>query len=338
MLGFLTRFVGKSTFRPKPDKRVRLELESLEERNLPTAGITHSGAVIFIQATDKGDKVVITRNDNGTPNNQFDDSIKVQWTRGDTGQTSTSNFNMFAYQVVGDKLQPVVNVNWINFIGGAGADKVWNNTDIQSTLLGKEGNDELHGGSAADTIQGGHGSDKIYGGDGYDVMDANGTLANQGGADPSAIDYVYGGKGTDILYGGAKELNFLYGGDGWDHLYGGDFATNYLFGGDGNDVLRGGRYGAINFLYGGAGNDWMIGGFSNLGDAKTFNQMIDSKGKDTFVGGDRAFNYMHGVDGGAAGQEDVFVPAVIDSHDVIWADANDHVWDSASGPYPVSPP
>jgi Ca2+-binding RTX toxin-like protein len=240
--------------------------------------------------------------------------------------------------VQGDKLQQVLNVNQINFYGGNGADKVWNNTNISSKLLGYSGNDELHGGSAHDEIQGGLGSDKIYGGAGYNYLWANGP--SQGGSDPSAMDYVYGEKGADDIYGGYKQVNFLFGGDGnaMDHLHGGDASTNYLFGGEGNDVLYGGGKGAINFLYGGAGDDWMIGGSAKFGESKVFNQMIDDEGKDTFVGGNRAYNYMNAVDGGVPGQQDVMVPGVINSIDLIYGDANDTVWDFSNGPYPVSPP
>src|SRR5262249_20812543 len=236
MLRFLRNFVGNSSCRSKPARRVRLEVECLEERAVPAAGITHAGYDITIQATDSGDKVVISQSDNGTPNNPFDDSVTVQWTRGDTGAVQTQVFKVYVYVVQGDKLQQVLNVNQINFYGGNGADKVWNNTNISSKLLGYSGNDELHGGSAHDEIQGGLGSDKIYGGAGYNYLWANGP--SQGGSDPSAIDYVYGEQGADDIYGGYKQFNFLFGGDGnvMDHLHGGDASTNYLFGGDGNDV------------------------------------------------------------------------------------------------------
>jgi len=336
MFRFLTTLFGNSPGRARPARRVRLELESLEERSLPTAGITQAGYEVHIQATDKGDKVVVTRNDNGTPNNPFDDSVNIQWTRGDTGQTTNKDFNLYVYQLIGDKLHRVDNVNKIVFYGGAGADKVWNNTDLPSKLLGMSGNDELHGGSVHDEIQGGLGSDKIYGGDGYDYLWANGP--SQGGSDPSAIDYVYGEKGPDDMYGGYKQFDFLFGGDGIDHLNGADAGTNYLYGGDGTDVLRGGGNGAINFLYGGAGDDWMIGGSAKFGQPKVFNQMIDDEGKDTFVGGNRAFNWMNAVDGGFPGQEDVVVPGVINANNLISVDANDTIWDFANGPYPVSPP
>jgi len=44
------------------------------------------------------------------------------------------------------------------------------------------------------------------------------------------------------------------------------------------------------------------------------------------------------VDGGVPGQEDVIVPGVINSNNLISVDGNDTIWDFANGPYPVSPP
>jgi len=335
---FFAKLLGLSRLRRPISKRpitnrARLEVENLEARDVPTAGIFQNGYAVTVQATDKGDKVVFSY-DQGDPNTMYDDKVMVQWTRGDTGQTQTQTFNVYTYKNYGDGLKPFLNVNTVTFNGGEGADKVWNNTALFSKLFGMGGNDELHGGSGPDQIQGGRGSDHVYGNDGMDNLDANGP--SQGGSDPDAIDYVYGGKGGDDIRGGFRETNMLFGEGDIDHIWGGDDATNYEYGGASNDTLRGGKNGAVNFLYGGAGNDWMIGGSADFGADKVFNQMIDDEGQDTFIGGDRAFNMMNATDGGSPGQGDTIVRGVINSVDMWWGDANDFVWQL--GYYPISPP
>src|SRR5262249_62245593 len=119
-------------------------------------------------------------------------------------------------------------VTHLRFDGGAGIDKVWNNTAISSELYGYAGNDELHGGSGKDVIYGGRGSDTLTGGGGDDQLWA--FSPNQFSPDGSA-DNLDGGAGADFLFGADGGVNFLTGGANDDALYGGDgSSSNFLYG------------------------------------------------------------------------------------------------------------
>src|SRR5262245_13574018 len=90
MFRFLRKFVGNSSSRSKPAGRAQLEVECLESRELMTAGITLAAGVLKVEASGYGDTVKFDRLDNGTPNNPYDDKIKVTWTH--NGQTDTQTF------------------------------------------------------------------------------------------------------------------------------------------------------------------------------------------------------------------------------------------------------
>jgi hypothetical protein len=131
--------------------------------------------------------------------------------------------------------------------------------DIDATIYGGGGRDDITGGSGDDIIYGDAGDDDLRGQDGNDAL--------------------FGGEGDDKL-SGDRGNDLLDGGDGDDHLKGdsgcsdggrdgrADLNADILLGGSGNDNLDGG--GGSDLLIGGAGADDIKGGSkskkSDLGD------------------------------------------------------------------------
>ncbi|MCU7904910.1 MAG: hypothetical protein KZQ76_03480, partial [Candidatus Thiodiazotropha sp. (ex Epidulcina cf. delphinae)] len=120
-----------------------------------------------------------------------------------------------------------------------------------------EGDDELHGTSAAEIIDGLGGNDQIYGKDGGDWLigrEGNDQLFGDAGG-----DLLTGDEGDDQLYGGEGE-DYLTGGTGHDELHAGA-DDDFLRGDQGDDVLSGGQ-----------GDDYYL---FNLGDGL---DVIDNQG------------------------------------------------------------
>ena len=109
------------------------------------------------------------------------------------------------------------------------------------TVIGSDGNDNMHSFSAEDW------SVTYYGGGGDDVLRGGGVFFAQ----------LYGGDGSDTLYAGRVEST-LDGGDGDDTIYGGH-GDDTVYGGAGNDHIDGGSTSSgdtdNDVLYGGSGND-----------------------------------------------------------------------------------
>ncbi|MEV0274182.1 M91 family zinc metallopeptidase [Hamadaea sp. NPDC050747] len=118
-------------------------------------------------------------------------------------------------------------------------------TSVRLTLVGGDGDDELHGGdgddvlygsAGADYLSGGAGDDKLSGGDGHDTAyGLAGADAIDGG---DGRDYLDGGHGSDVL-SGDDGADVLVGGSGADRVSGGAGA-DVLYSGGGADVVDGG--------------------------------------------------------------------------------------------------
>jgi Ca2+-binding RTX toxin-like protein len=296
--------------------RVRPKVEHLEQRDVPAAGVTLlSDGVLRIQATDYGDFVTIKRDD-GATDDPKDDYVVVRRVYSTDATGAEHHVEQLAFplytHVGGDGgLPEALHVKRIEFRGGKGNDACFNQTGIDSTQRGLDGNDNLNGGGGFDWLDGGRGSDWLRGYGGNDYLWGNGP--SQGGTDPGAVDRLFGGEGHDDLWGGGGNGNFLYGEGG-------------------NDVIRGGDFGAANLIFGGTGNDWLLGGTGKNGTT-AFNNMFDHSGADTFIGGNSAVNVMDARDGAG---HDVIVPGTSHSGDTWLADPGDVIW--VSGPYPVKPP
>ena len=128
---------------------------------------------------------------------------------------------------------------------GQGGDDVLSGNAGHDTLSGGEGDDVLSGGADNDFLNGGAGSDTLSGGSGMDTLD--------GGTDDDIVD---GGLGDDAVLGGAGD-DLVFGGSGNDRVEGGE-GDDVLRGNAGDDVLKGGD--GEDVLIGGSGDDSLIGG------------------------------------------------------------------------------
>lgn len=196
--------------------------------------------------------------------------------------------------------------------GGSGNDNVRGDAG-SDTVDGGTGNDRAYGGDGADTVSGGDGADRVYGDAGDDIVDGG-----------TGNDRVYGGAGADELYGGAGN-DYLYvdgddtvieGGDGIDRVYGqgsGDLNINlanqsieYAYGGAGNDTLDGSGLTSNTQIYGNDGDDTITGGSGHdtlKGDAG--NDTIDGgAGNDKIYGGAGADTLI-----GGAGNDTLYIDA-----------------------------
>jgi hypothetical protein len=125
---------------------------------------------------------------------------------------------------------------------GGGNDTIEIGTDVEVdfTLEGQTGRDQLEGGAGDDTIRGGADRDYIDGFSGNDQLDGG-----------DAHDVIYAGDGDDTVSGGAGR-DYLDGGLGADTVMGGDQADIVSGGGDG-DRLDG--QGGDDVIYAGGGDD-----------------------------------------------------------------------------------
>jgi RTX calcium-binding nonapeptide repeat (4 copies) len=94
------------------------------------------------------------------------------------------------------------------------------------TLDGRDGNDDLLGGSGADRLFGGAGSDRLNGGGGNDRIDGS-----------IGADTMSGGTGNDALYGGAGS-DWLDGGNGVDTMVGGADSDTYIVDNSGDRLIE----------------------------------------------------------------------------------------------------
>lgn len=136
-----------------------------------------------------------------------------------------------------------------NVIGG---------TERADIILGRGGNDQLHGNLGADVLQGMGGKDALFGDVGNDRLTGGSEddmLDGGAGSDQmngnAGLDNLLGGGGNDLLFGESGH-DHLYGHAGDDFLFGGD-NRDTIFGGDGDDLIEGGAQRDV--LGGGGGAD-----------------------------------------------------------------------------------
>ncbi|MGH8792858.1 MAG: M91 family zinc metallopeptidase, partial [Stackebrandtia sp.] len=165
----------------------------------------------------------------------------------------------------------------ITIRGGEGNDtiSVPEGTDVDVTMLGGDGDDEVQGRGGNETVVGGSGDDKLRGGDGNDYLSGGSGddyAEGQGGS-----DNISGAAGNDTIYG-LGDNNTITGGEGDDYVEGGK-GDDDIHGGTGNDVLSGGKGdddihtgGGNNTVYAGQGDDDIVGG---TGDNKAYAESGD---------------------------------------------------------------
>ncbi|MBK1987213.1 cadherin-like domain-containing protein [Sphaerospermopsis aphanizomenoides BCCUSP55] len=298
-----TGFIGTDTFTYTADNGqggtldVTVTIEVTEPNSPPTAGddsftITQDTSLVKTVAelvsndTDaNGDDLFISifdttsaqggtivADDNGTPDDPFDDQGTYTPAAGFVG-TDTFTYTLDDGQ------------------GGTSVGTV--TVEVVAAIIGTDGDDELYANNN-DTVIGGAGEDSLY---------AEGSLGNNildGGEDNDFLSVVEGnnnllkgGAGNDFLSVVEGNDNTLNGDDGDDELYVIEGGINTLDGGTGNDklIVQGGT--GENTLNGGEGNDLLIGLlasdqlFGEAGDddliaGKLGSQMTGGEGADLF--------------------------------------------------------
>ena len=145
-----------------------LRLEMLEDRLTPDATITFVDNVIDVVGTDSRDVITFTA--------PRADKIKVTVTTGEV--------------IVQKKIVGVDKDTRIEVFGGAGNDRIDNQTWIPMRAFRASGNDKIFGGSGDDEIYGNEGDDLIHGRGGNDLLSGN-----------EGSDRIYGDKGHDEIHG-----------------------------------------------------------------------------------------------------------------------------------------
>ncbi|MBD2293314.1 cadherin-like domain-containing protein [Anabaena sphaerica FACHB-251] len=252
---------------------------------------------LFISSFDPTSEAggTIVADDNGTPDNPFDDKGTYTPATGFLGQDT------FKYTVNDSKGGTSVGTVTVNVLAPDNT-KIINGTPDNDELFaqqgdevfGLEGNDILDavGGNGNNTLDGGVGNDELFanhddiliGGVGQDNLFAVGIAGNNsldGGEDDDLLVVVEGNNniltgdaGNDELYVIEGSLNILNGGIGNDKLIvQGGTGENTLEGGDGDDILIGLL--ASDRLFGEVGNDSLFAG-------KQGSQMTGGDGLDRF--------------------------------------------------------
>ena len=138
-----------------------------------------------------------------------------------------------------------------DFLSGGGGDDWLFGEEGNDSLSGGAGNDRLDGGSGNDTLTGGTGADALIGGEGFDTASY-----------ASSFQSVYVNIATNTgVYGDAQGDTF----SGIDKVVGSSFSDGLfaddsgmvLDGGAGDDLLVGGA--GLDVLTGGAGSDYARG-------------------------------------------------------------------------------
>ncbi|MEA3015792.1 MAG: hypothetical protein QOI38_514, partial [Sphingomonadales bacterium] len=219
-----------------------LELE-LADRVRTTSGAAAPGAVaavdadgedsiVFGQGIEMGD-VRLFRPKDANGNDLPDLIVQVMMTDPLTGQESFSGTQL---RVRDWFTNPFKRVEWLKFADG----NEIRIADVETFIVGTNGDDILNGTNGRDFVYGGGGNDHIHLFAGDDI-----------GSGGSGDDAVWGDEDRDLLIGGAGD-DKLYGGTQDDSLSG-DAGNDELMGEDGADVLSGGR--GDDLLVGGAGGD-----------------------------------------------------------------------------------
>jgi len=194
-------------------KKVRLVLESLDNRVLPSASLANG--VLSIDGTDGRDVIVLrqVKEQLGVRGQLIDlNGTFVKWiplasvTQIAVATGAGDDFiNLTKAKVptsvnAGEGKDVVIGgANNDMILGGAGDDR----------LAGMRGDDDIFGGADNDRITGGRGNDQLYGEEGDDrVFGENGDDDNDGGTGNDLVrgglgkDYNQGGGGVDVVHDG----------------------------------------------------------------------------------------------------------------------------------------
>ena len=243
-------------------------------------------------------------------------------------ETGNVNFTLTDTTLTGHGSDTITQIELVELTGGAGNNVLMarDTTEINVTLDGQSGNDNLVGGAKNDSLMGRDGNDRHAGKDGNDFLngdDGSDTLYGDDGNDTlnggDGNDRLLGNADNDILQGegGNDTIN---GGAGSDRLVetgnvnftltdttlagrGSDTITQIelveLTGGAGNNVLMARDTTEINVtLDGQSGNDNLVGGAKNdslMG--RDGNDRHAGKDGNDFLNGDDGSDTLYGDDG-----------------------------------------
>ena len=250
-------------------------------------------------------------------------------------ETGNVDFTLTDTTLVGNGSDTITQVEFAQLTGGAGNNLLTARdvTQMNVTLNGAAGNDNLIAGAKDDSLIGGAGNDTLGGRDGSDHLiagEGNDTLYGSNGDDSldggTGSDRLFGSNGDDLLTGGSGD-DTINGGAGNDTLSetgnvnftltdttlvgnGSDTITQVEFaeltGGGGNNLLSARDVTQMNVtlngaggndnLVGGAKDDSLIGGASNdtLGGRDGSDRLVAGEGNDTLYGS----NGNDSLDGG----------------------------------------
>ncbi len=125
-------------------------------------------------------------------------------------RTLTIEFNGQTHELSADS-----EIERIRFLGRDGDDTFINHTEINATIIGHAGNDNLQGGNGNNRIRGGADNDTITGGDRNDVLRGSGGNDTIDGG--KRHDRIFGNEGNDLIAGrGGNDV--IDGGAGDDQI------------------------------------------------------------------------------------------------------------------------
>ena len=238
MKALISRLLG-SEVRPARKQSIRLGLEGLCERSLPSATAALSGGTLVITSDGASDQVQVSE----TP---FSVSV--------VNTATNATISAFSRK----------EVTRVLFNGQGGNDRFDGSglMTLPATAHGDEGNDVLYGGWMADWLDAGNGDNLANGGSGNDVLLGGSGIDALQGQDGNDLIFGFGGNdvinagvGDDTMFAGAGN-DFVVGGDGSDHLIG-ESGDDVLHGSNGSDKIEGGL--GADYLYGEGGNDSLWG-------------------------------------------------------------------------------
>ena len=285
-----------------------------EPRNL--LAITLVDGIVEIEGTLENDVVTIDPVDdddrffqvdlNGVENEQFRfaDVLRVRFRalKGDDTFTNNTDVDSTAYGHDGDDVF-IGGGGHNRFQGGDGRDELTGGPR-NDVIRGRDGNDIINGKQRHDRLFGGNGSDQINGEQGRDVIrgDAGNDILSGGNLE----DRIFGEGGDDEILGGTGD-DHLVGGGGNDRIDGGD-GVDKIIGNVGDDSLSGGD--GNDELRGGEGEDVLSGenGADLINGHEGDDLIVGGDGRDTIDGGDANDQIFGGegpdvIDGGSGDDE-----------------------------------
>ncbi|HQR08738.1 MAG TPA: hypothetical protein PLN21_18070 [Gemmatales bacterium] len=260
-------------------RRARLNIETLEARDCPAIGVSHTNFWVTFNLTSPSDVSVAVTDieylESNLPGKPVVKLLQV------TAHDNLKNKDYSAWIRESG-------INKVTINGGSGADKI--TVDLAMTTY-------IYGNGGKDFITGGQGINWIYGGDGDDTLIGNGKA-----------NHIYGGYGNDTILGGDGP-NYLFGDGDIDDIWGGG-NNDEIHGGSGDDTLHG--MGGNDRIYGEDGNDTLWGGNDedSLYGGKGNDKLYGENGSDFLDDGSGSAVSAEINDGGSGNNFMAYLPVI----------------------------